>query len=66
MKALKLVVVLCCCFITANLSAQTISSPKAIEADLLRIFNRVNYYGNHNNEWKAVDSLKMMNRIFAF
>jgi hypothetical protein len=66
MKALKLVVVLCSCFITANLSAQTISSPHAIEADLLRIFNRVNYYGNHKKEWKAVDSLKKMNSIFAF
>jgi hypothetical protein len=66
MKAFKLVVVLCSCFITANLSAQTISSPHAIEADLLRIFNRVNYYGNHKKEWKAVDSLKKMNSIFAF
>jgi hypothetical protein len=66
MKAIKLIVICCCCFITANLSAQTISSPQAIEADLLRIFNRVNYYGAHKKEWKAIDSLKKMNSIFAY
>lgn len=66
MKAFKLIVVLCCCLVTARVSAQGISSPQAIEADLLRIFNRVNYYGNHKKEWKAVDSLKKMNSIFAY
>ncbi len=66
MKAIKLIVVLCCCFVTANVNAQNISSPQAIEADLLRIFNRVNYYGTHKKEFKAIDSLKKMNSIFAF
>jgi hypothetical protein len=66
MKAIKLFVICCCCFITANVSAQNASSPDAIESDLLRIFNRVNYYGTHKKEFKAIDSLKKMNSIFAF
>lgn len=63
MKSIKLIVVLCCCFMSANLYAQ---SPQEIENDLLRIFRRVNYYGTHKKEWKAVDSLKKMNSMFAY
>ncbi|HEY9195213.1 MAG TPA: hypothetical protein VIM77_03080 [Mucilaginibacter sp.] len=66
MKAIKLVIVFCCCFLTADSFAQAISSPQAIENDLLRIFKKVNYYGTHKKEWKAVDSLRKMNSIFAF
>jgi hypothetical protein len=63
MKTFKLIIVFCCCFYSANLFAQ---SPQAIEADLLRIFKRVNYYGTHKKEWKAIDSLEKMNKIFGF
>ena len=67
MKAFKLFVVFCCCcFITVNLFAQEGVNPDAIENDLLRVFKRVNYYGAHKKEWKAIDSLKKMNSIFAY
>ncbi|WP_183567164.1 hypothetical protein [Mucilaginibacter sp. SP1R1] len=42
------------------------NSPQAIESDLLRILKKVNYYGAHKKEWKAIDSLQKQNRIFAF
>ncbi|AYL99231.1 hypothetical protein [Mucilaginibacter celer] len=63
MKTFKFIIVFFCCFYSANLFAQT---PQAIEADLLRIFKRVNYYGSHKKEWKAIDSLQKMNKIFGF
>jgi hypothetical protein len=67
MKVVKLIVVFCCfCFIPANLFAQGISSPQAIENDLLRVFKKVKYYGAHKKEGKAIDSLKKMNNIFAY
>ncbi|WP_295718228.1 hypothetical protein [Mucilaginibacter sp.] len=66
MKAFKLFVVFCCCTISANSFAQTGSNPQDIENDLLRIFQRINYYGAHKKEWKAIDSLKKMNSIFAY
>jgi hypothetical protein len=66
MRSFRLIFVFCSCFITAHAFAQTISSPQAIEDDLLRIFKRVNYYGTHKKEFKAIDSLKKMNSIFAF
>jgi hypothetical protein len=41
-------------------------SPQAIESDLLRILKKVNYYGAHKKQWKAIDSLQKQNKIFAF
>ncbi|SDE55424.1 hypothetical protein SAMN05216464_107144 [Mucilaginibacter pineti] len=64
MKTFTLIVVFCCCLFSASVFAQ--NSPQAIEGDLLRIFKKVNYYGAHKKEWKAIDSLQKMNRMFAF
>lgn len=64
MKAIKLIVVFCCCLASARLFAQ--DSPQAIENDLLRVLKKINYYGAHKKEWKAIDSLRKQNKIFAF
>src|SRR5436190_790157 len=64
MKTIKLIVVFCCCLTSVRLFAQ--DSPQAIEADLLRILQKVNYYGSHKKQWKAIDSLQKQNKIFGF
>lgn len=64
MKTIKLIVVFYCCLASTRLFAQ--DSPQAIEADLLRILQKVNYYGSHKNQWKAIDSLQKQNKIFGF
>ncbi|WPU93881.1 hypothetical protein SNE25_31690 [Mucilaginibacter sabulilitoris] len=64
MKTIKLIVIFCCCLTSAHLFAQ--NSPQSIESDLLRILKRVNYYGAHKKDWKAIDSLQKQNKIFAF
>jgi hypothetical protein len=64
MKTIKLIVVFCCCLTSARLFAQ--NSPQTIESDLLRVLQKVNYYGAHKKEWKAIDSLQKQNKIFAF
>ncbi|NHA06599.1 hypothetical protein G7092_22515 [Mucilaginibacter sp. HC2] len=63
MKTIKLIVVLCCCLASEFVFAQ--NSPQAIEGDLLRILKKVNYYGAHKKDWKAMDSLLKQNKIFA-
>lgn len=58
MKLIKLFLFACCCFIYSNLFAQT---PKAIEADLLKSFKKIDYWFEQRKQY---DSLQIVNDQF--
>jgi len=56
------VVALCCCFAATDLFAQ---SPKAIEADLLKAYKKIDYWVEQRNKLDISDSLKKANDVFS-
>jgi len=67
MKILKIIVFIGCCLVAVNSFAQT---PKEIEADLLRSFNKINYWAKKSRadttgNTSMEDSLENANEIFA-
>jgi hypothetical protein len=64
---MKFFLLACCCFITSDLLAQ---SPKAIEADLLKSYRKIDYwyqrtYDTTSAKFAAGDSLSKANNVFG-
>ena len=62
MKTFILILTFCGCMASANVFAQT---PKAIEADLLNAFKKINYWDEQKNSTGADDSLNKANEVFS-
>lgn len=62
MNSIKTLVTIICCVATTFVNAQ---SPKAIEADLLKSFNKIDYWDQNRNNAAADDSLEYANTCFT-
>lgn len=62
MKPVKIILFIACCFISATSFAQ---SPNTIEADLLRSFNKIDYWDQKKGDTNADDSLEKANEVFS-
>jgi hypothetical protein len=62
MKPVKILLCITCCFVSVTAFAQ---SPKAIEADLLKSFNKIDYWNQKRGDTGGDDSLEKANDIFS-